>query len=478
MNSHRRGAYAWLILALALAVAVEALFWSRGLWAVSWDDSSRTLDAYEWAARGRALIPPWLPGYRVCVGLALRLLPDLFITPRIITFVFGLIAIPACVWIAHELFQSRRTTLITLLLSVFFSQRIALSLSPVSSILFTAPMLVAMAAFARWLRIQDRRALWACAIAAALASTVRYEAWVFDVALLIICVRTFVAEPNKLKVSDLCFLSVLLCTFPAAWMMEMTPAGNPVSFFTSASRQHSTIEMLTKNPLVEFLFTNALTLNLAGAATAFQIARRGNPSQRLFIAAAFLPLLCLSLLLLAINSAQTGPAWRDISVWSMLLIPFTARLLAGEVWTFGPAQRALTFGALVVVLCAFLYDAVRITRDSTWAFPKYDRVAGQYLDTLISSTPEAKVLIESSLFFFVNVEVASQHPDSFVFNSIPEQKSPPLLPVGSSVRTIAQTQRVKFLIFRTPKYKDFLDHSPDVVRLRDFGPWSLYKVAN
>ena len=339
-------------------------------------------------------------------------------------------------------------------------------------------MLVAMAAFARWVRIQDRRALWACAIAAALASTVRYEAWVFDVALLIIYVRKFLTEPNKLKVSDLCFLSVLLCTFPAAWMMEMKPAGNPVSFFTSASRQHSMVEVLTKNPLVEFLFTGALTLNLAGASTAFQIARKGNPSQRLFIAAAFLPLLCLSLLLLAINSAQTGPAWRDTSVWSMLLIPFTARLLACEVWTFGPAQRVLTFGALLLVLCAFLYDTMRITRDSTWAFPKYDRVAGQHLNTLLSGAPEAKVLIESSLFFFLNVEVASQHPDSFVFNSVPEQKTPPLLPVGSSVRTIADAHAVKFLIFRTPEYKDFLDHSPEVLRLGDFGPWSLYIVAN
>lgn len=380
--------------------------------------------------------------------------------------------------VAHELFQSRKTTLITFILSAFFSQRIALSLSPVSSIMFTALMLVAMAAFARWLRIQDRRALWACAFAAALAGTVRYEAWIFDIAVLIVCVRTFLTEPNKVKGSDLCLLSVLLFCFPAAWVIHMTPAGNPAIFFISTSRQHSAIQVLRKNPLVEFLFTNGLTLNLVGIATALQIARRGKPSQKVFIAATFFPLLCLSLILLAIYSAQTGPSWRDISIWSMLLIPLTARLLAGEVWTFGPAHKAVTFGALALLLCAFLFDTVRIERDSTWAFPKYDRLAGQYLNTLISGAPAAKILIESSLYSFVNVEVASQHPYSFVLNSIPEKQSPPILRVGAAIRTVAIVRGVKVLIFRTPEYKAFLDHSPDVVRLENFGPWSIYKEAD
>lgn len=423
-------------------------------------------------------MPHWVPFYRVTVGLALRAFPDLFLTPRAVTVFFGLIAIPAGAWLAHELFQSRKVTLITLILNSFFSQRIALSLAPLSSIMFTSLMLITLAAFARWLRSGERRAFWICAFMAALASTVRYEGWLVNACMFLVCAGIYLSGRGKLKLSELALFGFVLFAFPAFWTIHLFPADNPVKDVVADSRQFTPRQVIEKNPLLEFLVTNGLTLNLIGLVTMFQIVRRGRPNQKLFIVAAFTGLICVALIMLCIYSAQTGPSWRDISLWSMLLIPFTACLLAGEAWAFGRAQKVVTLGALVVVLCAFLDDTARIERDSTWAFPPYDRRAGQYLDRLISHAPATKVLIESSLFFFVNVEVASQHPDSFVFNSIPEQQSRPVLPIGASVRRVADAQGVKLLIFQTPQYTDFLDHSPDVIPLRKFGPWSLYKVAN
>src|SRR6185503_4918107 len=142
-----------------LAVSLHLFFFSRGFYSIGWDESGRTLDAYEWAAHGTIMSRAWLPFYRISIGLGLKAFPDLFLTPRILTFLFGLATIPAAAWLAHELFQDRKTTLLTLTLSTFFSQRLALSLAPLSDIMFIFVSLVTMAAFARWLHTYDRSVL-------------------------------------------------------------------------------------------------------------------------------------------------------------------------------------------------------------------------------------------------------------------------------------------------------------------------------
>jgi 4-amino-4-deoxy-L-arabinose transferase-like glycosyltransferase len=93
-----------------------------------------------------------------------------------------LAAIPACGWLAHELFQSRKTTWLTLALSTFFPQRVALGLAPLSSIMFAFLILMTMASFVRWLRTDSRVALLMGALFGVLTSTVRYEGWLFNAA--------------------------------------------------------------------------------------------------------------------------------------------------------------------------------------------------------------------------------------------------------------------------------------------------------
>ena len=464
---------------LALAVCLHFALLSRGFWAISWDESARTLDAYQWAAHGIVQIKTWLPFYRICVGLGLRMHPDLFVTPRIITFLFGLAAVPAGAWLAHELFQSRIITLITLALNAFFAQRVALSLAPLSSVMFTAIILVTMAAFARWLRTGNRNALWLCALAAAVASTARYEGWVFNAVIFLLAAACHLSRPHMLNRRELLLFTAILFAYPAAWLATKFPTVDPVGLAISDSKQHSSAQVLRKNPMVEFVVTNALTLNLIGVIAVFQIARTGEWRQKVIIAASFIPLLCMSLILLFIWSAQTGPSWRMICVFSMLVIPFTARLVACERWGLPDAKsaRAIGFCIFALLMIASLYGVIRIKRESTWAFPVSDRLAGRYFNSLMSTAPNAKVLIESSQYFFLPVLIASQHPDSFVTNSVPETQSAPILSQGSSVRKVAEAQGVGFFIFRTEEYKNFLDRCPEVAKVKDFGPWSVYKLA-
>jgi hypothetical protein len=173
------------ILALLVGAGLQLFFLDRGFLSISWDEAGRTLDAYSWAERGTVAVWVWLPFNRVVVGLALRIFPDLIVTPRVISGLFGLVAIPAMGWLAHELFEDRRNTLLTLALGALFSQRLALSVAPASAIMFIVFVLSGLALFAQWLRTGRSSALYACAGSVAIAGIERFEAWLFGAAILL-----------------------------------------------------------------------------------------------------------------------------------------------------------------------------------------------------------------------------------------------------------------------------------------------------
>lgn len=463
---------------LALAVCLHLFFFSRGFYSIGWDESGRTLDAYAWA-HGTAVHKAWLPFYRICVGLGLKAFPDLFLTPRIISFLYGLATIPAAAWLGHELFQSRKTTVLTLTLSTFFSQRVALSLAPLSCIMFIFMILATTALFVRWLRTYNRSALLLSALFGALASTLRYEGWVFGVVIFLIAAAYRLLAPVALERNDLLLFCVILFSFPVAWAMSTFVTTNPIELVIADAQQYSPREILRKNPFVEFARTNGLSLNLIGIISIVHFTLGGSWRQKAIVAASFAPLVVVSLILLLTRSAQSGPSWRMIGVWSMLLVPFTAHSLAGYSWPFagGRIRKVLASSATVLVLGAFMYDTLRIERNSTSAFPESDRLAGNYLNGLIVADPDAKILIESSRYFFLNIQVASQHPDAFVGNSTPNRQSVPILPLGGSVRNAVEKHGIRFLVFRGDEYKNFLNRSPEVSKLRVFGPWSIYALT-
>jgi hypothetical protein len=467
------------VVLLALAVCLHLFFFSRGFYSIGWDESGRTLDAYEWAAHGTILSRAWLPFYRISIGLGLRVFPDLFLTPRIITFLFGLGSIPAAAWLAHELFQSRKTTLLTLTLSTFFSQRLALSLAPLSDIMFIFVSLVTMAVFARWLRTYDRSALLLSALFCALASTLRFEGWIFGGAIFLVAAGYYRFAPTRLRRKDLVLFGLILFSFPVVWTVSTFSPATAVLTVVADARQYSLREILRKNPLVEFVLTNGFSLNLIGMVAVLRFTRSGAWRHRAIVAASFAPLVALSLGLLLIRSAQTGPSWRMIAVWSMLLMPFTARFLADSSRRLAGvrAGKILASAATVVVLSAFLYNTFRIERNSAQWFPESDRAAGRYLNDLIAANPDTKILIESSRYFFLNILVASQHPDSFIRNSVPNQQSVPVLPREGSIRNALASQGIGFLVFRGDDYKSRLNQSLEVARLQDFGTWSIYRLA-
>ena len=444
------------ILAVLVGAGLQLFFLERGFLSISWDEAGRTLDAYRWAEHGTVGGWAWLPFNRVVVGLALRIFPDLIVTPRVISGLFGLVAIPAMGWLAHELFEDRRNTLLTLAIGALFSQRLALSVAPASAIMFIVFVLSGLALFAQWLRTGRSSALYACAGSVAIAGIERFEAWLFGAAILL-AVWLHPPRPNFKRL--LPFVLVLFI-FPIGMLgYYVFISYNPFAETVRDARQFSLPQILRRNPLLDFVISNSLCLNLVGLAGVIRLIRRGDPRYRYFATAAFVPLAVISVGLLLARSAQTGPSWRLVAIWSMLLLPFTAHFLIGLA-QWRPSGRLLAAGAVAILCTAFLYDAFRIERESSWAFPESDRAAGAYIKRVLEKNPDTRIQIESSQYFYLNVLVASQHPDAFILSPAPD--------IGND--------QASLFMFQTPESTKYLARQTVLMRIRRFGPWSLYCV--
>ncbi len=435
--------------ALALGAALQFWFFERGFYSISWDEAGRTLDAYQWAQDGSVKSPAWLPFYRVVVGMGLRAFPDLVLTPRIITGVFGLACIPAVAWLTVELFQNRRIALISVTLAAVFSQRIALSLAPLSSILFAFFLVSAMACLARWQRTQRSSDLFWCGIVLAVACTVRFEGWLFVPSVLAAAWWRNPRTPRR----DLVMLSAILLGFPVVEVVQdLLLQVSPVSVVMRDAQVFSLQQVFVKNPAVEFVRVNARCLNLLGAIPLALLVWRSDSRIRGFLGVAFAPLAVLSAGLLLARAAQTGPSWRDTVAWGMLLVPFTG-------WGIGALARhtrrplAAGLAGLALFAAASLHDLMRIQAESFWAFPPADRAAGAYLSRLIETHPRTRIQIASKGFMHLNVLVASQHPESFVLNETPPAEDRPA-----------------YLLSQSPPPRS------SATVLRQFGPWFLYCV--
>jgi hypothetical protein len=469
--------------AIAIACGLQVFLYFQEFYSISWDESGRTLDAYRWTLDKDLLkATTWLPFYRVIVGLGLEIFPDLFVTPRIVSFIFGMGSLFSVTWLSYELFHSKQITLLTAFLGACFSQRVALSLAPLSCIMFICMILISMAFFVRWVFSANLRELFSSAAVLAIAGTIRYEGWVFAVCFLLIVSASSVADKNRIPTKTMGLVALVLAAFPLFWLtLHALRAGNPLGILASGTTTpYSSLGIvLRKNPFTEFIIHNTLTVNLVGLISAINLVKNDTRFRQLLLGPGG-SLLLISAFLLLSGSAQSGPSWRMTGVWSILLIPFTAHFLLSQERRFSTSKgkRLCTYGLMLVTFVMFLLHIGKIKKDSHWAFPRSERAAGQYLNDLLVSHPRTKILIESSGFFYLNIMIASQHPNVFVLNSIPEQPHKqesiisPEKPIDESALT---NMGIGILVFKTREYKDRFKQNSNLAKREDFGDWSIYQ---
>jgi hypothetical protein len=470
----------FFIAACALASAVHWWLYLDGFWSISWDESGRILDAHRWLNDRFFYHRFWLPGYRVVVGTALQFHHDLFLTPRIVSYVFGMTVIISTGWLTQELFHHRPVTWIAVAYSAIFSQRLALSLSPLSSIIFISVVMVSFCLLVGWLNRDSRTWLYLSAFGFAIAGMIRYEAWFFSAILWVMLIVLVRQGKIRLTVIDFGKLALILGAFPIVWVLTSYYQDSGILAWARPVQWSFTpVEMILKNPIVEFAVINALPLNLIGLLSAIWLCRN-QLRARLMAAIAGVSLIAISITLVAISTVQTGPSWRMTGLWGVLLVPFTAYTL----WSLGrlfdrPAViLAVRAGSIILVFAASLIHTFNIKSDSQWAFRQSERQAGQFIEQLIKDGQD-KVLIESFNFYHLNILTASRRPEAFVWNSAPRQPEAmtPHVEARTDIHWAGLSRLgIRYLVFKQDDIKRHLESSGKVMKLSEFESWSVYSL--
>lgn len=477
-----------VLTSFAIAIVLHAVLYASGFYAISADENGRVLDALAWASTSDILIDAWLPFYQVATGLALRVAPDVFTTPRVLSFAFGLAAHAVLIGLTWELFRRRDITAVAAAISAVLHHRVIFGVVPLAEIMYMTALLAAMALLARRLRTGSTLALLLSACCLALGTTIRYEAWFFGVVLVILlCIAPLRrAYSVDIRTGEIVAVLAILAAFPLWWMWQQhLHTGHPTGFLVRSPDRFAPmaggfllIKALWHNAAVQFVVQNIITLLILGLLPAFDMWRTDRRA-RFWLSVPLGALLLLSLVLLAGKGLTTHNPWRLASGWSLLLVPFAACWLVESAHRQpGNSVRQWSLPLLVVGVCA--WQTVSYARTLS-VFSKADLRIGRTLAQIAPVQPErdSGILVETSDWQYLNIVVASGTPARFLYNSGADPLFPQdtLLPPGTAPnKQILQQKHIRYMLFKSAVYTVAIERDTTIGVLARSGGWTLYEL--
>ncbi|MEJ2617157.1 MAG: hypothetical protein P8Z35_19555 [Ignavibacteriaceae bacterium] len=193
----------------------------------------------------------------------------------------------------------------------------------------------------------------------------------------------------------------------------------------------------------------------------------------------FLFLAILSILGLAMPSHAY---WRIPLIWNILLIPFTAHFIIKFSSFLAETFKKRTKPVLIIIISILIiYFSFQIKRIISFSyFSKDDIFAGNFLqENVIKNNNNFKILVDTSDWNYLNVMVASNHPQSFIINALKD----PALPATQIVKNgkkididYLKNLRIRYLLLENNQLIDFIKGNPSLIKVKKLGEWELYKV--
>lgn len=467
----------WFVGALFSAILLHGVLLFLGVYALSADESGRVYDTLLWMTKGEPYSKVWLPGYRVILAGALHLWYDVFWVPRILSFLFGMCALGAGVWVAHEVWKNRTVTAYTALLLAVFPQRVLLSVVPLTEILFIALVLTALAAFIRWRSTEHTKYLLLATLALAGSTTIRYEGWGFSLLFAFLLLYGANREKQCSVLKGVFFVS-LLALFPLAWLIRNAILhGTPFTFLETTIDVNLTIPLsrrLWHNPFTQFLFINAFSFNLFGL---LSFTRWKDHLAKMFL---LLPLVIFSLGLLISDTLPTHTPWRVTALWGIALVPFTAAWIVEWCGEGNWKRHRLVFTGLFFAFCVQSIVFAKHYSSTDSSFTAEERTVAAVIQTILSSSHrDTKVLIETSHWRYLHVLVASQYPFRFTLNGDfrPNKQIEGMLALPcDQLNGALQSKKISLIVVESDILKHTLPQCEFVRILFQNNRWTLFGV--
>jgi hypothetical protein len=443
----------------------------NGIYAISSDETSRTLISYYWLKSGKIESSSWLPLHFIIIGGGFAFLKDLVWLPRIISLFFGLLTITSAVMLANELFEKKEITIYTLLIALFIPQRVILSVVPLPEIIFFFFIITASVFFFKYQKTDRLNFIIYTSIVLTAANALRYEAWIFTA-----CLAVYVLFKFRLKGISLTAL-LILASFPSFWLMFNFFRFDDIFYFLKEPEKYYILAQeenlkntIKFNPLSQFIAQGIITLNISGL-IAFYLLRK-NHSLRIWIMMFFTPLVLFSLVSLTGKSLPAHNFWRTSAVWVMLTIPFTSYVIykLREITARHPAAVLLLGIFPLQVINANNFYLKNIKNEYCLNENKIE-AADRIMDYFrINADPLDRILIEDlSNFEHFDITLASQEPYRFIYSERNE-----LTPIKAYKYTKVN---ISHFLVKSPQLKEKLKDRRYLMVLEQDG-WELYKRLN
>jgi hypothetical protein len=479
-----------LLFIVLFSVVLNIILIYAGFYSISADESGRAIDAHNWINGTYKGIPTWLPFYSVVIGAGLKIFPDLFLTPRIIISLFGLLAFVSFIWMTHELFKDRYITFFSALIALFFPSRVILNTVPLSESIFFFFVFTGIAFFIRWLHSKKISLLFISALAFAFSSSVRYEGWLFSASIVIVLIffkrlKTEEAETKTILIT--CLISLI---FPVYWFIYQSGvSGNPFQFFYDVNKNYeralgtSFFSILKHNYLTRFIHHNLIYLCFPGIIASIYLFLR-NSIIRKWMSLILIPFVLLILISLTGRGIPTHNIWRIPELWNILLIPFTVYFIKNLDLFEIKYLKNLRKGVVpIIIIVVIIYYSFHIYRyfDDEHHFTKEELQIGRYLEqNMFEVDPGSKILIEVPDWSYIHIAAASNNPENFIKcleGGDPRLIRNPTITDSSSIDLADLTdKRIKFILIKSMELKNKIRSNPFFKEKKNFKEWSVYEI--
>ncbi len=483
-----------------LAILAQFLLYESGLYSISADESSRTRIAYDFSRDNSLAVGNWLPFHTLLAGAVLKIWPDLFLAPRLLSHAFGILVLISVIVLTHGLFRNNRATILAGFTAALLPQRVILATVPLSEIFLISSVCLGFVFLNLWIEHREFKYLVALGISMSLSTMTRYEGWAFAAALILYFLLLKHRYSRLPVLRQRLVLLVLVSAFPFIWLiLQFYTTGNALAFTERAvTSENSALvwknltfipilkETLQMNVLYHFIKQNIASLNgLAFISIFLTLNKNQRTHATLSIAGwALLIMSIIWFLVLSIPGATfrliPSNAWRFAAVWSVLLIPFTAHAMVVMEDVCKHKRRLVNFLfrmiLYAIVTIFFIQQINHLAQESS--FSRDERNLGIVLKKRLAEAPSARVLIDSPDWAYLNIAIASNYPDNFIANtgSNPRQPTKAILQIDdASEDTIPDATLFSFYVFRSEKYKQWLSSQPHLHLIAEIGKWSAFE---
>lgn len=422
INFSTRDFISFILLILIICLVLQTVLYRKCFYSISADESGRIVSVTRLIKQPSQIFKPqpWLPFYNIIHVLGLKIYYDLFLMPRIVTGIFGFGAVLALMLFSHVLFQQKEITILSGILGLFFPHRIILSMVPLSEIIYIFFITGGLTFFIRWINNHNRNELVLASLGFAIASAVRYEGWSFVIIMFfILCYYRF--YQNQLDWKQYVNATIILGLFPFYWLIAILVTNQLQVIGVASERflhyfQDSFFEVWKKNFIHQFLKESLLTFNFVSPITLI-VLTRSHKKFRFLSIMLFGSLFLMTLIGQIQKSLPSHNWWRLAFPTSFLLLPFLAFLIykiSSVLTLIRWRQLTIIISVTAVFILIYLNKAYQKTQ---WShFTKHDREVGEFIKKR-NFHPSRKILIDSSVWNYLNVMVASNRTDQFVLLS-------------------------------------------------------------